>query len=694
MERRLAAIFAADMVGYSRLMEADETGTLTRQKRYRTELISPKIETHRGRIIKLTGDGLIAEFPSVVEAVQCAVSIQREMAVREADAPEESRIQYRIAVNLGDVIFDEDDVYGDGVNIAARLEALAEPGGVVVSGTAYDHLKANIEVGYEDLGEKQVKNIGTPVRVYRVIPDHDGAKSTHSQIRARGKPGQRYRTALAAGLLVILAIAGALLWYKSSQQETQAVMDVDVELNSRRVAVLPFTNISADPGDAYFSDGLTEELISRLSRVDELRVIARTSAMQYKDTDKGIDQIGRELSVGTILEGSVRKSADKVRITAQLIDVTSQEHVWSADYDRDLDDVFAIQSEISDAVAQALKLTLEAEKADQQMATATGNMEVYTLYLKGRYLFLNERTKDGYEQALNYFEEALAIDPTYAPAYAGLAEVHNQGTWVRFLPPSETYPKAKEMAERALAIDPELADAWSALALAEIDYYWDWEAGERAVKRALEIDPNNALTLSLYGHRLLSAVFGRYEEAVATMERAVALDPISLQAQNRFGLVLGHAGMLDRSIEQFRDTIATWPNYMFPHMGLSWAYSDKGMHDQAIEQMLIALDLTDRSSYVLGHLANAYARADHREEALEIVKELEQRSMTSRVSASAFAPAYAGLGDADRLFDALEQRYEARHPEMVFLRVDNFMDPFRSDPRFVSLLKRVGLPTE
>jgi TolB-like protein/Flp pilus assembly protein TadD len=495
-------------------------------------------------------------------------------------------------------------------------------------------------------------------------------------------------------LVAFVVVTGALLWSLNWQQETQTVAGDTVERNSRRIAVLPFINISADPDDAYFSDGLTEELISQLSRVSELRVIARTSAMQYKNTDKGIEQIGRELSVGTVLEGSVRKSGDQVRITAQLVDVTSQEHLWSADYDRNLDDVFTIQSEISEAVAQALKLTLGYQKTDKPVATSTENMEVYTLYLKGRYLLLHQRTKDGYEQAISYFEEALAIDPNYAPAYVGLAEIHNEGTWVRFLPPSETYPKAKEMAERALELDPNLADAWSALAQAEVDYYWDWEAGESAIKRALEIDPNNATAQSFYGHRLLSAVYGRYDEAVATMERAVALDPLSLQAHSRFGLVLWHAGHLDRAIEEFRDTIATWPNYMFSHMGLSWAYSARGKHDQAIEQMMIAADLSDQSSYVLGHLANIYAVAGKREKALALLEELEQRAKSSTVSASAFAPAYAGLGDVDQMIDALEQRYDARHPEMVFMRVDDFLDPFRSDPRFISLMKRVGLATD
>ena len=689
MERRIAAIVAADMVGFSRLVEVDETGTLERQKRHFAELIDPALTQHNGNIIKTTGDGLIAEFPSVVDAVRCSVHIQKEMVALEEDIPDGLKIRYRIGINLGDVIFDDGDVFGDGVNVAARLEGLAEPGGVVVSGTAHDMLKANVDVGYEDLGEQQVKNIATPVRVYRVVPEGQSTVTGRPSPATPRQPGKKPSVIFAGALVALLAVIGAVLW--SSGWLTP---HDDTGSDQRRIAVLPFANISGDPDNAYFSDGLTEEMISRLSRIGELGVIARTSAMRYKDTDKGIDQIGRELSVGTVLEGSVRKAGDRVRITAQLIDVASQEHLWSADYDRDLEDVFAIQSEISEAVTQALKLALVSTRAPSSPTKGADNIEAYTLYLKGQYMALNNWTKDAHEQSISFYEQALAIDPDYAPAYAGLAHVLNKGTLIRAVQPSEAHPKAKEMAERALALDPNLADAWYALAYAEIDGYWDWEAGEQALKRALEIDPNHALALSYYAHRLLGAVYLRHDEAIATMERVVALDPLSLAAQNRLLMVLRNAGKYDRAIEQGHKTIETWPNSFWPYYGLSTAYSAKGKHDEAIQQALVGVKVAKQSSIAVGNLANIYARAGRREEALPLVAELEQRAKTTPAAVAALAFAYSGVGEVARMMDALERLYERRSPYMVFLRVAISFAPYRSDPRFVALMKRVGLLTD
>jgi len=686
MERRLAAILAADVVGYSRLMAADEEGTLGRLRTLRLELFDPTISKHHGRLVKLMGDGALVEFASVVDAVRCAVDLQRSMTDHDLGLPEEQRIRFRVGVNLGDVIVDGDDIYGDGVNIAVRLEGLADPGGIMISGTAFDHAK-KAEAGFRYIGRQHVKNIPEPVRAYQVLLAEEAVGSIVDAAPPATRARRRW-SILAAVFAVLVIAAGILAWLRPWQGTDQVIPETAM-LNTRRVAVLPFANISADPEDAYFADGMTEELISRLSRIAELGVIARTSTMRYKDTEKGIDQIGRELSVGTVLEGSVRKVGDRVRITAQLIDVAGQQHLWSADYDRDLEDVFAIQSEIADAVSKALRVTLLAGAADRSMATGTRNMETYTLYLKGRHL-LGQRTKDSVERAKRHFEEAIALDPDYAPAYAGLALVFNELTWVAFSPPSETFPKAKAMAERALALNSNLPDAWVALALAEIDYFWHWDAGEQALKRAIEIDPSHAVAHDTYGHRILSAVRGRYDEAIAEMRLAASLDPLSLSTHNRLGMVYLHARRYDDAIREFRQTIETWPSYVFPHIGLGWAYSSKGMHDQAIAELAKAAELSNRSSYVLGHLAEAYARASRRDEALALVSELRERANTEPVTAAAFFAAYRGLGDTDQAMRWLEQMYEERHPEIIYLK-DSHNDPLRSDPRFREMLTRLRL---
>jgi adenylate cyclase len=333
MARRLAAILAADVVGYSRLMAADEAGTHARLKALRQDFIEPKIAEHHGRTVKLMGDGALVEFASVVDAVECAVAIQEGIAERQAELPEDQRIQFRIGINIGDVIFEGEDIYGDGVNVAPRLEALAKPGGICVSRTVYDHTKSKVAFGFESMGEHRVKNIPESVTVYRVITDPGPVAKV---LRLKRAGTRRWRLALAAAAAVVLVVAagGVGLWLRSDDRATIAphqtvVVAPQAPLDKYRIAVLPFVNMSADAENEYFSDGITEELISKLSRLHDLTVIARTSVMKYKDTDKSVAEIGRELRAGTILDGSVRKAGDRLRITAQLGDVASEGHLWS-----------------------------------------------------------------------------------------------------------------------------------------------------------------------------------------------------------------------------------------------------------------------------------------------------------------------------------------------------------------------------
>src|SRR5450432_2868014 len=343
MERRLTAILAADVVGYSRLMGTDETGTLTALKTLRTDFIEGRIDEHQGRIVKLTGDGILVEFPSVVSAVACAADVQRGMRDRNADVPPDRRIEFRIGVNLGDVIVEGEDIFGDGVNVAARLESIAKPGGITISHTVRDHVGNRLDLIFEDMGEQELKNIERPIRVYSVSLENSAARNT------RAEPS-----------------------LKQEQPERPSI------------AVLPFTNMSGDPEQEYFSDGITEDIITDLSKISGLFVVARNSAFTYKGKLAKAQQVGQELGVAFILEGSVRKAGARVRITAQLIDGATGGHVWAERYDRDLNDIFALQDEISEAIVAALKLKLlpEEKKAIEQRGTT--NPEAYKLYLMAR----------------------------------------------------------------------------------------------------------------------------------------------------------------------------------------------------------------------------------------------------------------------------------------------------------------------
>src|SRR6266404_745767 len=374
MKRRLTAILAADVVGYSRLMGADEAGTLTALQDMRTGFIDGKIAEHQGRVVKLTGDGILAEFPSVVNAVACAVELQRGIRERNADVPQDRRIQFRIGVNLGDVIVEGADIYGDGVNVAARLESIAESGGIAISGSVRDHVGNRLKLAFEDRGQQQLKNIEKPIRVYRVLLGQPMTADTIS--RKDERPS---------------------------------------------IAVLPFNNMSGDPEQEYFSDGITEDIITDLSNISGLFVVARHTAFTYKGKPVKVQQVGKELGVAFILEGSVRKAGARVRVTGQLISSKDGGHVWAKRYDRELTDIFAIQDEITHAIVEQLKVKLLPQEKKSIGETPTDSVEAYTYYLRGRQ-FLHQHSKSNYQLARRMFSKAVELDPLYARAYAGIAD--------------------------------------------------------------------------------------------------------------------------------------------------------------------------------------------------------------------------------------------------------------------------------
>src|SRR3954451_5948886 len=381
MERRLTAILAADVVGYSRLMGANESGTLAALKALQTDFIDGKIAEHQGRTVKLTGDGMLVEFPSVVNAVACAADVQRGMRDRNADVPPERRIEFRIGVNLGDVIVEGKDIFGDGVNVAARLESIAKPGGITISGSVRDHVGNRLDLAFEDMGEQTLKNIERPVRVYSV------------------------------------ALTGPAA--RDSQGVTPAPQE-QLDRERPSIAVLPFTNMSGDPEQEYFSDGITEDIITDLSKISGLSVTARHSAFSYKGKAIKIQQVARELGVTFVIEGSVRKAGSRVRVTGQLVSCADGSHLWADRFDRDLTDIFVIQDEITQAIVEELKVKLLPQEKKLISQAPTDSVEAYTYYLRGRD-FSFRYSKRYHELAHRMYSKAVELDPNYARAYAGIA---------------------------------------------------------------------------------------------------------------------------------------------------------------------------------------------------------------------------------------------------------------------------------
>ncbi len=451
---------------------------------------------------------------------------------------------------------------------------------------------------------------------------------------------------------------------------------------------MPMANISADPNDEYFADGMTEELISRLSKMAGLRVIARTSVMKYKRTAKSIVEIGRELNVGTILEGSVRKSGNKIRITAQLVDAQTEEHLWSQDYDRQLEDVFAIQSEIAQRIARALRIRVLKAESLEIRKKATQNLDAYPLYLKGRY-FLNLRTEEGLKKSIEYFEQALGKDPTYALAYTGLADCHALLALFEFRPPKDAFPKARSEAERALEIDDKLAEAHSSLGIVRFQYDWDWSLAEAEFKRAVELNPNYPTAHQFYADYLKA--MGRFEEALAEMRFAQVLDPLSLSINTGLGHVLYLSRQYDLAIEQYQKTIRLDPTYVQARLWFGRPYLQKGMYKEAIAELEQAVTLSGGSTISLAMLGHARASAGERNEVEKILEKLLERSKGQYVPSYWIAVLYVGLKDKEQALVWLERAFQDRSSWLVWINVEPRFDFLRSDSRFSSLVARMRL---
>ncbi len=508
--RKLTAILAADVVGYSGLMEKDEVGTLAALKTHRRELIEPKITEHNGRIVKLMGDGALVEFASAVDAVQCASEIQQSMRKRNADVPEDRRIEFRIGINLGDVIMDGDDIYGDGVNIAARLEGLAEPGGICVARSVFNQVKNKVDLGFENLGEQEVKNITEPVRVYRVA------------LKAK-KPRA--------------AVHG---------QEALPLPD------KPSIAVLPFQNMSGDPEQEFFADGMAEEIITALSHYRWFFVIARNSSFTYKGRAIDVTQLAKELGVRYVLEGSVRKAGNRVRVTAQLIDATTGSHIWAERYDRDLDDIFALQDEITETIVTSIEPELGAVERERARRKPPENLGAWDLFQRGLWHLFDDVKRDALAQAKRLFERACELDPEFAAAHAELAWAH-VAEIVRGLTddPKASLDAAADAAERAVALDPR--DPAARVTLGRVLIFR--HAHERAIaemKAALAL--NAGFDRGHYGLGMALLYGGRPEESIPHFEKGIRLSP-------RNPLLWAHwmmLGLAYLNLEEYEEAIASF----------------------------------------------------------------------------------------------------------------------------------------
>ena len=663
MERRLTAIFALDMVGYSHLMETDEVGTLRRLDLARTEVIDPAIARHRGRIVKSTGDGLLAEFASAVDAVECAAGIQRQMVGRETDLPPERRIQFRIGINVGDVVCRDGDIFGDGVNVAARIESLADPDGVLISRSVHDQVHNKVGLVFEDSGSRSVKNLERPVEVYRVLPE-PGERRPVTR-RPRGFP----HLAVVAMLAVPTLVGAWELGYGPSR--TRAVPSI---------AVLPFTDLSPEGDQEYFAEGISEELLNLLGQIPEVRVAARTSSFAFKDRNLEIPEIADNLDVAHVLEGSVRKDGDRVRITAQLIRADDGFHEWSHTWDRTLDDIFRIQDEIAADVIDHLRVSLGVTPS-----TEPTDPEAYALYLQARQLS-RQLTEAAFEQSVILYRQALAIDPEYASAWAGLAGNYAYQTGAHLMPFDEGYRLAREAARRALEIDEGNAEAHAYLGYIAMHEEGDLASAARHYERAARLEPTNPEILRLAAR--LGRNLGRLDEPVRLMEYVVSRDPVNPGNHAALGSMYWRVGRLDESIASFRTALNLSPG----HPGAQYAIGVVRLMQGEPEAALEEIQQESAEWYRLTGLVLAYHALGRDGDSENSLAELIRKYAGGWAYQIAYALAYRG--EVDRAFEWLRRADEYGDPGLAEIPMQTLFANLYDDPRWLPFLESIGRSPE
>src|SRR5438552_15091418 len=647
-QRKLAAIMFTDMVGYSALSQNNPKIAVELLEEHRA-LLREIFPRFNGTEIKPIGDAFLVEFNSALEAAQCAIAIQRALAKRDADAPAERQIQVRIGIHIGDVVHRGGDVYGDGVNIASRIEPLAGAGGICVSMDVERQIRNALEARFEKLAPTELKNISVTMDLFRIVLPWQPATSTPARptTMSQPKPGARV---VAVGLILALAL-GALGWWMFQQRAPKQVANPQTNAprpsvpaatggaDQKSIAVLPFVDMSEKKDQEYFADGLSEELIGMLTTVPELKVPARTSSFYFKGKQTTIADIAKALGVAHVLEGSVRKSGNMLRITAQLIRVDNGYHVWSETYDRKLDDIFKVQDEISAAVVKALKVSLL--EGDMPKARRAANQEAYALFLQGRSLHYRGTHADA-QKAITYMEQALKLDPTYAPAWFGLADslvydyVYFGGSY------QDVHARARAAAETALRLDPKLSDAHLAMGRVLGELEWDWPAADAEFKRTLELDPNNVLALwCASGYALIG---DRLDEALKLIQNAAARDAVGYGVYTGIGDVQIRRGRLAEAEAAYRKATELNATAAGTHMWLGFVLLARGEPTAA----LAAMEQETDEGYRQYGLALAFGALGRQSDADRALAALETNYADSRPGQ--IASVYACRKQLDRAF--------------------------------------------
>jgi TolB-like protein/class 3 adenylate cyclase/lipopolysaccharide biosynthesis regulator YciM len=638
--RLLAAIMFTDMVGYTALMQTDERKAKQNRDRHR-KILQEAVTEHQGRILQYFGDGTMIIFNSAIEAVDCAIQIQTELI-------KEPKIPLRIGIHTGDIVYDDEGVYGDGVNVASRIEGLSVSGAILISGKVFDDVKNHQTISTTFLGTFDLKNVNKPMDVYAIANE---GLTIPTEIEIKTQPGERKKS----------------------------------------LAVLPFVNMSSDPENEYFSDGITEELLNVLAQEQGLQVTARTSSFAFKGQHRDIKQIGAQLGAKNILEGSVRKSGNRIRITAQLISAVDGYHIWSETFDRQLEDIFAVQDEIAQKITNRLreKLTLEAEEVSVAKPQIN-NMDAYKIYLKGLY-HANKWTQEDAEIAITEFHKAIEMEPDFALPYSRLSSVHIYLGASGKKPMHEEFDRAKEYAQKAIQLDDRAAESHEALASIYIFHDWKWDEAFRSLEKAIELNPSYAgayLTKAI-----LLAIHENYHEAVETAKKSIQLDPFNPPGIFAYASILLFADRLRECSDQLEKLFNISPDFTDALFVKGLVYQLKGEYKKAMD---LFLDIRDLPGYEImgdGYLGALYISMNQRAKSEAMLEKLleSEKSAPDIKAPFAIAHIYAALDKPEEMFHFLNQSVERRDHSVVYILGYPSFRKYRSDPRFSELIKKIGL---
>ncbi|WP_304130101.1 adenylate/guanylate cyclase domain-containing protein [Ignavibacterium album] len=639
--RMLASVMFTDMVGYTSLMQENEQKAKLLRDRYR-KVLEEKVFDHLGKVIHYFGDGALTIFGSVIESVLCAKEIQIELL-------KEPIVNLRIGIHSGEIVYDDDGVYGDTVNIASRIESISKGGCVLFSSKINDELKNHSEFSTRSLGLFELKNVKYPVEIFALNSE---------EIVVPNKSDFEFR----------------------------------LNLRNESIAVLPFVNMSRDPDNDFFSDGITEEILNALSKVEELKVTSRTSSFAFKGKNFDVREIGKQLGVRNLLEGSVRKVGNRVRITAQLVDTLDGYHKWSDTFDRDMNDIFQVQDEIASTIVNTLKKSLKIQTQQKPLVKIpTTNIEAYQLFLKANF-FWNKWTPTDVKRSLELLKKTVKLDPNFAHAFSALSACYVYLGAIGQIPGKTAYAEAKKFAEKSLSMDEQLPDSYLSLAMANL-FDWNWEEAYKSFQRALELSPNNADAHHYYAYYMMA--INNKRKAVIEAEKAHELDPLSLPINSFLGDMYLNAGMIPDAIEQYKRTLEIDPTFRTAINGLGWAYYQSGNLDESLRLFIKSHEYAGeefKSTATIGYIYAKMGNTDKANECISKIRNSELQSNGTNFFID-YALVYLGLGNYEKVFEYLNRAFENKLGALIFIRSRSWRE-IHDDNRYKDLLNKMKLPTD